>query len=188
MRRSSPREEAIIARRVRAKSYELGIGRRRCSQHEAERRASLDFPLDERNRQIIWNKADMRPAEARAMAIIGGAQRNARKNPVERDAIALANAVNTDWSPKPKRPGRPVGRRKIVLDEKKLEHNTQLSVTEVVQVTLPIIEQLAGPANSSSPRSTMIKTVSAAVKSSGLACTLELAASSVRKLRRGAVP
>ena len=170
-------DEATASRLVRAKAYELGLGQMRHRQHEAERRALQDFPLDEERRRVILDISRLRPAERRAVEIIGGAQRKARKNPTERDAIILANAVIADWNPRPTRkPGRPAGSRLA------LNQNTMAlpAVAEIIEVVLPLIDQFAGPTNSSSA----IKAVSTAIKAAGLTSSPELVARTMKKQRR----
>jgi hypothetical protein len=164
---------------VRTEAYELGIGQRRRGQEEATQLARRHF-VDEQARRVVRKKADLRPVERRAVAILGGAPRNAKKSVLEKRAITLADAVIAEWfSPRGKR-GRPAGsKRKLVGKNRKLP-----SVAEVIKAILPIIEQLAGPKASSSPKSTMIKAIASAVESSAdLKCTVELAADAVRKRR-----
>jgi hypothetical protein len=169
-------------RLVRIKAYEFGIGRPRQSREQAQQLALQDFRIDEGERRVIWKESDLKPVERRALAILNGAPRVAKKNFLERRAITLADAVIAEWfSPRGKQ-GRPVG-SKMKLAGKAM-HPRLPSVAEVIEAILPIIEQLAGPA-SSSPRSTVIKAIASAVRSSAdLNCTPELAASVVRDLRR----
>src|SRR5258708_25830783 len=187
-KKAGPRQDDTadnLARLVRLKSYELRIGQPRRSKDKAQQLVIRDFPLDEQARRVIWNESDLRPAEKRAREIIRGAQRNAKKNPIESDAIALADAVIAEWfTPATRSRGRPAGTR-IPLAQQTIQHDPKLtSVIEVIEAILPIIEQIAGPKISSSPRSIMIRTVAAAVRSAALTCPLELAASAVQKLRR----
>jgi hypothetical protein len=84
-------------RLVRAKAYELGIGRPRLGREQALRLAERDFKLDEQARRVLWKETDLSPIERRAVAILGGAQRAARKNLLERNAIKLADAVRGEW-------------------------------------------------------------------------------------------
>jgi hypothetical protein len=133
----------------------------------------------------VWKKADLKPIELRAVAILGGAPRNAKKSDLEKKAITLANAVIAEWfSPRGKQ-GRPAGSkiklaRKTVADRPKLT-----SVAEVIETVWPTIEELAGPKASSSAKSTMVKAIVSAVQVLGdLKCTLDLAANVVRHLRR----
>jgi hypothetical protein len=172
-------------RLVRTKAYEFGIGRPSKNREQAQQLALQDFKIDEGERRVIWKESDLSPVERRALAILNGAQRVAKKNFLERRAIQLADAVTEEWFRPQARPGRRAGTkirlaRKTVADEPKL-----MSVAEVIETILPTIEQLAGPKASSSPRSTMIKAIASAVRSStGLICTPDLAASVVRRLRR----
>jgi hypothetical protein len=181
-RRQGETDEATAARLVRAKAYELGIGRMRCSQHEAERRALADFPFDDKEnpRRVMWDVSQLRPAERRAFEIIRGAQRKARKSRIESNAITLADAVIADWKPRPTRArGRPAGSR-IALNRKTL---ALTAVAEVIEVVLPVIDQFASGAASSL---LAVKTVIAAIKSAGLTCSLESAARAIHKRRAGA--
>ena len=176
-RRTGEMDAATASLLVRAKAYELGLGQLRCRQHEAERRALQDFPLDEERRRVIRDISRLRPAERRAVEIIGGAPRKARKNPIERDAIILADAVIADWKPRPTRkPGRPAGSR-IALNPKTM---ALPAVAEIIEVVLPVIDQFAGPSNSSSA----IKAVSAAIKAAGLRSSPELVARTMKRQRR----
>jgi hypothetical protein len=160
------------ARLVRAKAYQLGIGQKRYGQHEAERLASRDFPLDIARRRAIWDPCKLRPVERRATDIIMGAPRKARKSSIESDAIALADAVIADWKPSPKRaPGRPAKSRSAMK---------RPAVAEVIEAVLPIIDQLAGKPSSAS----VINSVCAAVASAGLACSSESVKSTMTDLRR----
>jgi hypothetical protein len=176
--------EDQYVRLVRIKAYELGIGQPRRSRQEAERLALQDFKLNERERRVIWKETDFRPVERRAIAILNGAPRIAKKNFQENDAIRIADAVIAEWFRPRGRLGRPVGSR-IALARRAIDDPKLASVTEAIEAVLPIIKRLAGPEISSSPRSTMIKAVAAAVESAGLTCTSSLAASIVRVLHRG---
>ena len=171
-------------RLVRTKAYEFGIGRPRQSREQAQQLALQDFKIDEGERRVIWKESDLSPVERRALAILNGAQRVAKKNILERRAIKLADAVTAEWfSPRGKQ-GRPAG-SKIKLARKAMDNPRLASVAEVIEAILPIIEQLAGPKAPSSPRSTMVKAIASAVRSStGLICTPDLAASVVRDRRR----
>jgi hypothetical protein len=169
---------------VRIKAYEFGI-RRPCQSPEQARQLALqDFRIDEGERRVIWTESDLSPVERRALAILGGAQPVAKKNILEHRAIKLANAVNTEWfNPRGKR-GPPAG-SKMKLVRAAVGNPKLPSVAEVIEAIFPIIEQLAGRKTSSSPRSTMIKAIASAVRSSAdLNCTLDLAASVIRGLRR----
>jgi hypothetical protein len=164
---------------VRIKAYEFGIGRPRQSREQAQQLALQNFKIDEGERRVIWKESDLSLVEQRALDILNGAQRVAKKNFLERRAITLADAVIAErFSPRGKQ-GRPAGKMKLVrkaMDDPKLP-----SVAEVIKAILPIIEQLAGPKASSSPRSTMVEAVACAVRSAAnLNCTLDLAASVVR--------
>jgi hypothetical protein len=170
---------------VRTKAYELGICQRRRGREEATQLALQDF-VDQQARR--WKRADLRPIERRAVAILGGAPRNAKKSDLERSAIRLADAVIAEWfSPREKR-GRPAGSKiklaKTVADRPKLT-----SVAEVIETVWPTIEELAGPKASSSAKSTMVKAIVDAVQVLGdRKCTVDLAANVVRKLRRTSRP
>ena len=168
---------------VRIKAYEFGIRRPRQSRQQARQLALQDFGIDEEERRVIWKESDLNPVERRALDIINGAQPFAKKNFLEADAIKLANAVIAERFCTRGKPG-PLAGSKMKLVRK--GYTLKLSsVAEVIEAILPIIEQLAGPKASSSPGSTMIKTIVGAVRSSArLTCTLDLAANVVRKLRR----
>ena len=175
-------------RLVHIKAYELGIGHPRRSRQEAEWLALQDFKLNERQRRVMWEKGDLSPVELRAMTILNGASRNAKKNFREKRAIRLADGVIAEWCRPRRRPGRPAG-SKIKLARKTIDDPKLASVAEVIEAILPIIEQLAGSRISSSPGSTMIKAGASAVRSSAnLTCTPSLAASIVRALHRTAGP
>jgi hypothetical protein len=178
-----------LVRLVRIKAYELGIGRPRQSREQAEQLALQDFTLNEPGCRVIWKESDLSPVERRALAILGGAQRISKKNVLEERAIKLALAVIAEWFRPRRRPGRRAGSKIRLSRNTTIADPKLVSVAEAIETILPTIEQLAGPATSSSPRSTMIKVVASAVRSStGLICTLDLAASVVQKLRRRGPP
>jgi hypothetical protein len=169
---------------LRIKAYELGIGQPRQSQDQARQLAVQDFKIDEEGRRVIWEESELSQVERRALAILNGAQRVAKKNLLEQRAITLADAVIVERFSAHGKPGRPAG-SKIKLARNARDNPRLPSVAEVIATILPTIEQLAGPKASSSPRSTMIKAIASGVQSStGLICTPDLAASVVRKLRR----
>jgi hypothetical protein len=167
----------LLARLVRMKSYELGKGKPRRS------KGALNRSLEELPTDRHLGPDDLSPVENRAIEIIRGAKRNAKKNPIEKNAIAIADAVLADISPV-KESGRPASRPNIIFDVESFQHNLKLTVIEVVEVVLLIIERLAGPNNSTAPGSMMIAAVVAAVESAGLACDPGLAAEYVGRLRR----
>jgi hypothetical protein len=174
---------------LRIKAYEFGIGRPRQSRDQAQQLALQDFKIDEEERRVIWKERDLSPVERRALAILNRAQRAAKKSILEQRAIKLADAVTEEWFRPQARPGRPAGAkirlaRRTVADKPKLP-----SVAEVIKTILPTIEQLAGPKASSSPKSTMIKAIASAVRSStDLECPPDFAASVVRRVRRTSGP
>jgi hypothetical protein len=178
--------EGWHVRLVRAKAYELGIGQPRRGWQQALWLALEDFELDEQERRVLWKETDLTPIERRAIAILGGAQRAAKKNFLEVAAIRLADAVIAEWFSPRGKPGRPAG-SKIRLARKAMDNPRLASVAEVIEGILPIIEQLAGPKKTSAPESTMIMAIASAVRSAAdLDCTLELAANAVRVLYRAA--
>jgi hypothetical protein len=148
----------------------------------------------------VRQNSDLTPVERRAVEIVRGAQRKAKKNFAEKEAVRLADAVLADWPPPKRSAGRPAGRSIIVVDPETM--NLKLSVREIIEAVLPIIEELAGPNSSSAPDSAMIAAVVAVVNvaatkakpkdkkimAAGTAARKELnaerAADIVRKLRK----
>jgi hypothetical protein len=168
---SSPTSAPLVTiqRLVRIKAHELGIVDRRSKTQHAAWRATLkrDFPLDEAKREVRQN-TDQTSVEKRAAEIVRGAQRKAKRNFVEKEAVRLADAVLADWPPLTQRAGRPAGRRRIVRDPQTLEYDLKLSAPEIIAAVLPIIKALAGPENSLAPESAMIAAVVAAVKAADI--------------------
>ncbi|WMT71335.1 hypothetical protein [Bradyrhizobium sp. Ash2021] len=162
---SSPTSAPLVTiqRLVRIKAHELGIVDRRSKTRHAAWRATLkrDFPLDEAKREVRQN-TDQTPVEKRAVEIVRGAQRKAKKNFVEKEAVRLADAVLADWPPPAGLRGRPTGRGTIVVDPE--TKDLKLSAREIIEAVLPIIEGLAGPNSSSAPDSAMIAAVVAVVR------------------------
>jgi hypothetical protein len=162
---SSPTSAPLVTiqRLVRIKAHELGIVDRRSKTQHAAWRATLkrDFPLDEAKREVRQNN-DQTPVEKRAVEIVRGAQRKAKKNFVEKEAVRLADAVLADWPPPARKRGRPTGRGTIVVDPE--TKDLKLSAREIIEAVLPIIEGLAGPNSSSAPDSAMIAAVVAVVR------------------------
>jgi hypothetical protein len=151
----------IAARLVRIKSYELGIGHPRRSKQKALDRSLKELSLDNDKK---LGPADLSPTETRAVELVRGAKATAKKNLIEKQAIAIANAVKVDFSRK-RKSGRPAGRRRnIIFDQTNFKHQLRLTATEVIEAVLPIIEELAGPENSSAPGSAMIAAVVAVVQ------------------------
>jgi hypothetical protein len=78
--------------------------------------------------------------------LLCGGKSKPKKNPIELQAAALAKAVRSEWlKPSSRKSGRPNGTPaysgiKIVNQE----YHIPLSIREVVDVTLPIIETFAG--------------------------------------------
>jgi hypothetical protein len=163
---SSPTSAPLVTiqRLVRIKAYELGIVDRRSKTQHAAWLATLDrdFPLKEAKQEVLQN-SDLTPVESRAVEIVRGAQRKAKKNFAEKDAVRLADAVLSDWPPPKRSAGRPEGRGIIVVDPETM--NLKLSEPEIIEVVLPIVEELAGPHSSSAPDSAMIAAVVAVVNS-----------------------
>jgi hypothetical protein len=162
---SSPTSAPLVTiqRLVRIKAHELGIVDRRSKTQHAAWRATLkrDFPLDKAKREVRQNN-DQTPVEKRAVEIVRGAQRKAKKNFVEKEAVRLADAVLADWPPPARSRGRPTGRGTIVVDPE--TKDLKLSAREIIEAVLPIIEGLAGPNSSSAPDSAMIAAVVAVVR------------------------
>jgi hypothetical protein len=159
----------IIARLVRAKRYQLGIGRRRrSSEQKALERSLKELKLDENDPDVKLGPGDLTPVETRAVQLVRGEKVNARKNPIEVQAVAIATAIEADFSRK-RKGGRPAARRhNIVFDETSIQYQLRLTATEVIEAALSTIEDLAGPANSSAPNSAMIASVIAVVKAAGV--------------------
>jgi hypothetical protein len=145
----------IVARLVRAKRYQLGIGgRRRASEPNAVERSLDELKLKRHpdDPDIKISPEDLSVVEVRAVELARGKQANARKNQIEVQAIEIAAAVDADLTSKSKARGHDIG----------------LRLRDVIEAVLPPIEDLAGPANSTAPGSAMIAAVLAAVKASDI--------------------
>src|SRR5262249_25549511 len=160
-------------RLVRQKAHELGIGHMRASEQAALNRTIEEMPIDEAARRVVVTEP-LSTVEQRAVQIVCGAPIKGKKNRIETDAIRLAEAVNAEWfAEAPRRPGRPKGSMIGTAPE---SVEALPSVSEVIAATAPIIEQLAGGAASTAPRSAMIAAVLAAADSAGLQCSAAYAA------------
>jgi hypothetical protein len=94
----------------------------------------------------IKNISQLDVVERRAFDILKGARRKPRKNPIERRAIQLAAATKEKLFA-PRRAGRPEGKwtRKPDTQARSFEAlKPQLTLTDVVSIAAPIIEQFAG--------------------------------------------
>jgi hypothetical protein len=88
---------------------------------------------------------DLTPSERRAVELLCGAKRKAKKNFLEKKAEVLASAVKTDWFSSHKSAGRPRGtnsRKAIRITE--LSYYVPLSTSEVIATVIPLIEEVAG--------------------------------------------
>ena len=89
---------------------------------------------------------ELNPVERRAVDLLCGGKSKLKKNPIELQAAALAKAVRFEWlRSSSRKSGRPNGAPahsgiKIVNQE----YRVPLSIREVVDVALPIIETFAG--------------------------------------------
>ena len=80
--------------------------------------------------------------EQRAVELLVAAKLKGKKNPIETDAAILAERVRSKWQTANRR-GRPKGARST----KGMEINrVPVSIEEVIQTVLPIIERFAGTA------------------------------------------
>ncbi|MBR1301243.1 hypothetical protein [Bradyrhizobium sp. AUGA SZCCT0042] len=121
---------ATIEESVRAKSHKLGLASPR------------------------------KPAvEQRAIDILRGVPRKARKNFFETQAVQLADAVFAEW-PMPKRSVGPPARRLIWAVDIKATSEAY----DIIEAALPIIKELAAPGSSWAPHSATIAALRAVVK------------------------
>jgi hypothetical protein len=170
-----------VARLVRMKARQLGIGHPNAREERAMRRTQEEMPIDEARRDVQVGK--LSPVEERAIKIILGGPKKSNKNRIEIEAIKLADAVKADWFAE--HVHRPPGRPKGSMIGAAADKPDQLSsVSEVIDVVAPPIQELAGATTSMAPGSTMIATVMAAVRVAGLDCAAGLAAELVRRVRR----
>jgi len=88
---------------------------------------------------------DLTAIEKRAVELLRGAKRKAKKNFLENEAEELASAVEKDWFSFHESAGRPQGRnsQKAIRIEG-LSYYVPLSMSEVIATVFPLIEEAAG--------------------------------------------
>jgi hypothetical protein len=91
----------------------------------------------------------LNPVEERAVEILIGAKRKAKKNFVETKAIGLAAAVRREWFSYKGKRGRPKGARSQLKQTRVAVADVSLSIEEVIIVVMRATEEITGnPPNS----------------------------------------
>jgi hypothetical protein len=136
---------------IRLTSNRLKIGQRRGSR---SRTAAVEEAA------AIKKTSELEVIEKRALDLLKGVRRKPRKNSIETQAIQLAEATKDKWF-SPRRTGRPKGYKgkwtrkpdaklfeayKAVADEDRSFEALKplLTLTDLVSITAPIIEEFAG--------------------------------------------
>jgi hypothetical protein len=110
--------------------------------------------------------ADLNATERRAVNILCGNKRKARKNFLELAAEELASAVRSDgWFSVGKSVGRPRGSGLIKgLRQEDLEYYVPLSASDVIRVAMPLIEVLAGASDNDGAKLLVLPALVATVR------------------------
>ncbi len=112
----------------------------------SQRRGSRSRTAVREEAAAIKNISQLDVVERRAFDILKGARRKPRKNPIEKRAIQLADATKEKMFA-PCRAGRPIGKWTRKPDAKARSFEVlkpQLTLTDLVSIAVPIIEQFAG--------------------------------------------
>jgi hypothetical protein len=94
----------------------------------------------------INTRDQLTPVEQRAFDILKGARRKSDEHPIERQAIQLIKAVEDEWFRR-RQKGRPKGKwtRKPDAEAPSFEAlKPPLTLTDVVAIATPVIEEFAG--------------------------------------------
>jgi len=108
-----------------------------------ERRSGID-----RAQLMRVSYDDLRPAQRRAVDIICGSKAKSKKNPIEKEAIGIANLI-TQFLTEGKPRGRPKGARtnRVLVQEQDTDlYEIRLSLSDICDAAIPIIQEAAGAA------------------------------------------
>jgi len=111
------------------------------------------------------------PVLRRAVQLLVGAKPKPKKNPIELQALAIADAIRNDWVGPARYAGRPKGTFSHKIKFENMEYQVPLSVPEVISVVRPVIEELTGTELTASAKT--LEVLLAAVKTIPLRCTLD---------------